>query len=299
MSELLEKYALPTPSARIRNELGLLKLRYEVGKTPQKKRLVLNDLLEIYIGYFNLDYNTKIIYDNRPSDDGFFHLGELYNRDFDKASYALFCAGMKAYIDRMYTLKNNRVDDDLYTVSRLASLNSNKELLSLLFKETNKEFFGKESTLDLEKIDVISLVMKNDMRNLFVKDKMMKTGYHELDSTSMVNVYTCLSSDIFVTMNKNEKIHLCRLIDMYFQYEEGDAKKYYESKIRNDTTNVETLKIIFEHIKAKGDSAIAKKQNEDLLDNLMSGLKYSEANEIYKNKLNLIKRENILETKKR
>ena len=271
----LEKLALPKFDNNIVEEINCCKTLYEqisksnetVFNKNQKKKEIINVVFEIFIGMFNLDYDTKIKYSNDGLDRDAIYVKNLKG-DFDTIFYNLYSECFKRYINRIYSFKDIRLDNKMYTLSRLACLNKDNEMIERLANNayvelvnSNVDLTYKGNIIDISEEEFFNLIkleknritnLKNNVMSLNVDDYLSNFGIRE--------VVACFSNHVFSTLDGHQKAHLSTILYNYYSDKKDDNSKRYDARINDSTTNEACLTMIIEDLMIPGRTMIIKKK---------------------------------------
>lgn len=293
---LLEKLALPESNQKMIQEINYCKLSYDAinklddskhNKEQQKKKILLV-AFESLSGLFDLNYDQKLDF-NKLNEDTIY-IKDITDKNFDEAFYLMYEKSFYKYLEKMYMFTNNRIDDRLYTIARLAYLNKDEIVLKKLTDTTFNEFFktkvGENGDATISLKDMQRLVDKNIERLKDLKNKVVKyRAGNVLSLRGIKSLYACFSSDVFSNMNKEEKLYISNLLFHCFGNQNTDIIKKYNRTINENTSNKECLSIIINELIAPGRTMLVLKNNKDTINNLLSGLPYIYENETKKEKL--------------
>lgn len=269
----------------------------------QKKKRILSITFEFLSGMFDLEYTSKLSFNNE-SQDGLYIEG-ITNLSYDEAFYKLYSHAFYKYIEKMHTLKGNEVDDDAFYIAKLAYLNSDQEILAKLINNTYIELLDKYAPLSInhkwEEItqeEIKKLEELNKDRINKIKERVFDCSiFDTLTFSGIKKLYTCFSKDIFETLNKKEKVYICNLLYNYFFFEKVDMSERYGTVINESSSSKDCLALIAESVQIPGKTLAIIKRNKDRVGDILSGIPTIYSNETRKENLfvldDLMKKYNI------
>lgn len=298
----LEKLALPYFNEKIINEINYCRSSYQAidslndskNNKDNRKKKILSFAFESISGLFNLSYDEKLAFNKDEVDS--IYVENILDMSFEEAFFKMYEKSFYKYLSNIHNLVNNRIDDEMYSIAKLAYLNNDDIVIKKLVKSTYLDLFTENSPLSVgvirEKItedDKKRLIESNKKRILKLKETISKyKNASNLSLSAIRNVYMCFSKDVFYGMRKEEKIHLCNLLYNYHSSQCLNISKKYSKLIDINTTNKDCMAFIINDLLLPGRTMIIMKKNKDLINNFMSGINYVYLNETDKNNLNYL-----------
>ena len=269
----------------------------------QKKKRILSTTYQFLSGMFDLEYDHKLIF-NGDSQDGVYIEG-ITKLSYDEAFYKLYSYAFYKYLAKIHTLKGNKVNSDIFHVVKLAYLNNDKEVLIKLINNTYIELSNEYSPLsvsfqmdEITQEDINRLEKTNQDRLKIIKERVL--SYSILDNLTLSGIkklYTCFTSDIFSSLNKEEKVKLCNLLYNYFFFEKVDMSDKYDKIVTDNYTNKQALALVIDNVQIPGKTLNIMKKNKDRVKDVLSGVPTIYENESKKENLfildDLIKLANV------
>lgn len=257
----------------------------------KKKKEVLVSTFEILSSIFDLKYDLKLKFDSLNDNEDTIYLDNIDKLNYNDAFYMLFSKCFRNYLENMYSLTISSIDEAIYKVVSLALLNDgNKvidDLTTMIYDELINENFElsfKRKRNDISYSDLLELDKKNNVRNQFLKDKILSYEISDdLSFKQLETIYACFSCNVFNSLDKKAKIHLMNLLYNYHTYDElYDFRKLYNDNL----TNKDALSLVLNKLMNPGKTMIIIRKNMDMVNDVLSGKKIIYKNEIEKKNLN-------------
>lgn len=264
----------------------------KVSSTKTKKK-ILGAAFECLCGIFHFDYDEKLRFNSESRDPKYIFLYGFENLSFDDAFYALYFECFYKYLDRLHMSENPNIDNKIYTISRLACIGFDYNILHKLSAATFKALLN--SKLDIEFNKEVERITSQELENLATncglrQEALMLSvlNYHsgEIDNNNIRNVYKCFSSDVFSKFTAKEKLHVMDLLYCYFNNDVNKKfKRKHKNNVNENTSNKEALELVIKELLKPGNTMIIKRKNMDMVKDILSGLPYIYANESQKENL--------------
>lgn len=296
---ILEKLALPTLDDKLVEEINRCKVCFEnidmldeeKFSKIQKKKELLQTTFEILGSIFNLGYDDKLRFNSSKTHayDKGVYIDNINTNNYDSIFYEMFFQCFSIYLDNSYALKNNRIDDQMYSMIRLASLNNDDIVIKKLANKVYSEIIDSRCDIDylvvaqeIDPSDIIRIANNNALRIANIKHNIKEYSLDgELSAKEIRDLYSCFSNNIFNGLSVEEKVLITSLLHGYFSSDlTNDKIKKYKRVINDKTTNKECIRMVINELIVPGRTMIIKKKNLDLVNNILSGLPT-----IYKNEL--------------
>lgn len=295
--DILSQLALPTLGYKTIDELSYHMHTYEelsksndmrINKETRKKLVLLNTF-DLLSGIFDLDFDQRLVF--YKSDSYAICLDNIDDKTYSELFHELFNKCFIKYIEKIHTLKDNRISEETYTIIKLALLNHDNRVINCFADRAYSELLENMPWLKLRTLDynvsmedVAKLVEQNKIRNRNIKESVKKyKAYQDLSSGSIREVFKCFSIDIFQYLDKEEKAHIMNILYNYFSLEDKmDKYPKYKKMINNSSTNKECLECLIEDLKLPGRTMIIMKKNKDIIKDVLSWTSIVYANETKK-----------------
>lgn len=292
---MLEKLALPQLNDKANMEIYSCKNSYEaieklndarVNKDKQKKKILMLSF-ETLVGLFDLNYDLKLSFNKEESNS--IYLKDITNLSYDEAFYQIYRSCFMLYLQKAHTFKHNHFDKKMYKIAKLALLNNDEEIINKLIDNSyldliaNSPLESSKYKEEITKDDLTRLNNKEIKRIKTLKNQVFNYNLNgELSLVAIKKVYNCFSSNVFTSLDKEEKIYISNLLLNYYSLEQYDIRDKYRNLIDDNTTNKECLNLIINELFIPGRTMLIMKKNKDLLNDILSGLPYIYENEIDK-----------------
>lgn len=298
---MLKRLGLPSLSKNISNELEnymyLYKGSYSSIKNDAKQKVVLNHTFDILSGLFDLDFDEKLKF--VPTNNAIC-ITNIDGKEYNELFFELFSKCFMKYIEKLHTIKKSKIDSEIYTICKLASLNDRYDILNGIMISAYKDLLKNDSWLEYNKVEEVVfdknimqiLTQLNIQRNQRIKEMVMSySPLMELSPVAISNVFKCFSSDIFNTLHKKEKMQLFAITYNYFATDEKkDMKKLKKGSITELTTNVECLSILISELLVEGKTMLIMRRNQDMINNVLSWISVIADNEIKQENIETLKK---------